>query len=644
MPDPLQKYSPGQDWEPQAEWLNQVTDSLKKKLAADVNQSPDRSIVSPRNDSLYVANFAGQVLDQFNVVGLGDLAITPTLNIQEWRNRLLWKSAAPLPGARFGILQAPIPNDSASIAKIFVTGVSRCKVSMGHATDPYAGPISGNYTTLLSNSTSGPASILWHEEPAAWSNSTPYVIGDMVSLAGRYYTCNADHTGHTPPNATYWTPGAVGWAVVMLCQCVVGCTVCSTDCVQLSFPGVAQKSDDCPDCSLFAGVLALTPVTPPAPWDIAYRVDVQACSDDPVPLRLQVWLMGKCNFRDNQEVWNVFVTETPGTNPLEYFVRYELALPTSSWDCVTPMELALVEGGVNNYCTDFPPTVTVSACGGSGSGGVGSPTVTRNTGTLCKPVTSGSQLTIAGTNFTATGNTATLTDSLGASIANHVVSVTGTTSMLVEFDATPADGAITAIVVNANGSSAPAVQVGTVDDCSALWHDTFTGVGDLNSHIPDASPGGVGYASSAGPLIIVANALNTVTAGNAYGNSFNPGAAVATGSIDFTLSSGWVPGAFISLQPRFGGVGVSAGIGTTGSTPTLFVTDQTNNVSGFLSLSTGVTYTLTVQNLTDRIIATCNGVTITLMTTVDAGLTSWEITAVGATNGQITLDNLNVVG
>lgn len=38
----------------------------------------------------------------------------------------------------------------------------------------------------------------------AWNGGTPYAVGDMASLAGGNYYCILAHTGHTPPNTTYW--------------------------------------------------------------------------------------------------------------------------------------------------------------------------------------------------------------------------------------------------------------------------------------------------------------------------------------------------------------------------------------------------------------------------------------------------------
>lgn len=40
----------------------------------------------------------------------------------------------------------------------------------------------------------------------AWSSSTAYLAGDIVTSSGNAYLCISGHTNHTPPNATYWLP------------------------------------------------------------------------------------------------------------------------------------------------------------------------------------------------------------------------------------------------------------------------------------------------------------------------------------------------------------------------------------------------------------------------------------------------------
>jgi hypothetical protein len=45
---------------------------------------------------------------------------------------------------------------------------------------------------------------------AAWSSTTAYVVGDVVTSGGLTYVCIADSTDNEPPNATYWSAIGVG--------------------------------------------------------------------------------------------------------------------------------------------------------------------------------------------------------------------------------------------------------------------------------------------------------------------------------------------------------------------------------------------------------------------------------------------------
>lgn len=46
--------------------------------------------------------------------------------------------------------------------------------------------------------------------PAAWSNLTAYVVGDLAASGGVNYYCKVAHTNQAPPNATYWYPMPAG--------------------------------------------------------------------------------------------------------------------------------------------------------------------------------------------------------------------------------------------------------------------------------------------------------------------------------------------------------------------------------------------------------------------------------------------------
>lgn len=48
----------------------------------------------------------------------------------------------------------------------------------------------------------------------AWDNTVPYYIGDVVYVSTTAYICIAAHTGHTPPNATYWAAQTTGPATL----------------------------------------------------------------------------------------------------------------------------------------------------------------------------------------------------------------------------------------------------------------------------------------------------------------------------------------------------------------------------------------------------------------------------------------------
>lgn len=40
---------------------------------------------------------------------------------------------------------------------------------------------------------------------AAWSSSTAYTVGNIVTYSGVVYTCILANTNQVPPNATYWS-------------------------------------------------------------------------------------------------------------------------------------------------------------------------------------------------------------------------------------------------------------------------------------------------------------------------------------------------------------------------------------------------------------------------------------------------------
>lgn len=103
----------------------------------------------------------------------------------------------------------------------------------------------------------------------------------------------------------------------------------------------------------------------------------------------------------------------------------------------------------------------------------------------------GNTVEIVGSGFTTPGDTTVTFD---PAVANHVVSVTDTTLMLVEFDGTPQLGALAASVENSNGKSTE-VQVAEVIDCTSPPNHWWCVIGQWCSTDSDCGtcPGGSDY-------------------------------------------------------------------------------------------------------------------------------------------------------
>jgi hypothetical protein len=66
---------------------------------------------------------------------------------------------------------------------------------------------------VLQGAGSGASSIQSNFTPAttaaAWSSTTAYVPGNLVTVSSQIYQCTAANTNETPPNNNYWVPGPV---------------------------------------------------------------------------------------------------------------------------------------------------------------------------------------------------------------------------------------------------------------------------------------------------------------------------------------------------------------------------------------------------------------------------------------------------
>jgi hypothetical protein len=78
----------------------------------------------------------------------------------------------------------------------------------------YAGFLVGGQTLLCNGTTFSPGNVTG---ALAWSSSTSYIIGNVVTLSGSSYVCIANNSNETPPNATYWTALSSGLVFAAVC-------------------------------------------------------------------------------------------------------------------------------------------------------------------------------------------------------------------------------------------------------------------------------------------------------------------------------------------------------------------------------------------------------------------------------------------
>lgn len=257
------------------------------------------------------------------------------------------------------------------------------------------------------------------------------------------------------------------------------------------------------------------------------------------------------------------------------------------------------------------------------------------------------------TTFTAVVDNASLTPGDNILTLNRGAAATCTastaSSITGTFTTNPTSlGALTLVVVNALGSSTPAVQIGVVVDCgTTLWYDDFTGTNGtaLTAHTPNNSPGGVGYTDPVGTLEIQSN--KAVSASGASDVYFDPGVteSIATITIAAVVTDSSPQTAGVNLSPRktagfASGVTVSLGFEDNGFA-LLAITDGVNGANSGAGWSTGLQLQVTVTET--RITVSYNGVSIFLDSVVDYTNTAWLLQITNPTTGSISVDNLSVL-
>ena len=514
------------------------------------------------------------------VVGLGDPSVSPNSDNRHLFN-IVFDVASPSPSDRFGITQEPA--DIGSIAEVMITGETWVLVEVTDESHEYASPIAGNYERLLSQAAVGPAKIIWKEDgtgilwayvlvdhstagtagstisgDAIWCNCTisagvltledqagmsfvmrssagVYVIGFAASYATdesftwSYYCGNSPVTlfevGRTPNSVTVQT--STGLDVDRFGIDVHGrIGIPTTDPLPSSACGVCTTTQDT-YCITFDGIATYSfyLINLCETWlsqvEVSRVGDGTGCAWDWAGPTNAIYpdthLYVNFSYADGYWVLSVSAFLLYGY-PMVQIAVYSAS--SAAWNCQTPLVLTKQSSTTTDICTNWPATVTVrpGSCANL-------PSIELRT-TAVSPVAT--TFMIYGQNFETTPGNNVLTLNRGASAT--VTAATATT-MTATFTVNPtSNGTLTAIVVNANGTSAPAVQVGTVVAVPTVSSNTA----NLYNTATTLTIAGTGFSTIASANVVTLNlgAAGTVT-------------AATTTSLTVTLSS--MPNALGSL-------------------------------------------------------------------------------------------------
>jgi hypothetical protein len=174
----------------------------------------------PGSHLVSVENATGGSLDQFSVLEINGVSISPDDNLPEFTAGPILEGIAPTttcPG-KFAVIQQPLTEDE--VGRAVVDGVTACKVYVTDNDHEWAEAESGE-TARLASGTSGSARILWHETIGAGPDTVWAVVALQAAASGGAAEHNllsethSDTTEASPPDSGDIIIGSSGkWTVL----------------------------------------------------------------------------------------------------------------------------------------------------------------------------------------------------------------------------------------------------------------------------------------------------------------------------------------------------------------------------------------------------------------------------------------------
>ena len=616
MPNWTRKWSPGDSLNNvSSEFMNLLIDVVRDWLRRKGTQ-PGK-VITPTENTVYVKNESSVNLDQFSIVRVGDDLVAPTEDDDSFFGKVAFKITSPLAAKQFAIIQEPAPANG-GVVPARVSSWSLAHVRMNAAAHEHATAIDDDYDKLDSQSQLGPAGIVWHAEPDVWVATDSKAVGDTVSRDGVYYTCILKHNNQQPPNAVYWSIGAVCWALVVVAQ-----------------SGAAADSSSWPDFNSFRqrckfypagnitgdastildanGIVTSKTVVQMAAQNVIHAMPLVVPHEIDID-QIAVW----CQTTDAAGLCRVALYDSESQT--EIYPRTLLAesneLSTADVGFKTWNGSLTLEGGkcywlcvlCNSATAKFGATSDV----------------------FMKPiwgVSSTAFETLYAIKFTFT---------YGSFPATFPATIDSSPNGL-------ANGNFIVPVVRLACPETPGSGDGTFDDTTdAIWYDSMTGSNGtlLSAHTPDISPGGAGYTAITANFEIQSNKIRPTATVASF--KFNPGLVSNTFEIDVTFAA-VVNGNNLSVYVRDDGPGqVQCQLAYAAPNWNITLDDGTLNDTEVVTIVAGSTYTLRIVNTGTSVTATINGASVNIASSVDSTYTQFLIATVVNAVADMTYDELYV--
>lgn len=163
MSDAMRKVRSGDPLVIPASTFNTFIDTAQDFLARQNTGSRTGQRDMRHSGIVLVKNASGADRERFHVLGIKQSVISPTDNVEEFKNKVALTGETPseeIHRGKFVILLEPLKSNSLGMA--MAQGICQVKVTVGNATHTHADVNDGEAGTLKSAST-GAAQILWKE-------------------------------------------------------------------------------------------------------------------------------------------------------------------------------------------------------------------------------------------------------------------------------------------------------------------------------------------------------------------------------------------------------------------------------------------------------------------------------------------------